>query len=135
MMEPIRVVVRYANGKLIKGYTNDFFPNKPSFHIHALESDRMDKGTEVHVSQLKAIFFVKDFSGDPSRRDRTHFAEGGQPSGRKVEVTFADGEVVVGSTMGYDPSRPGFFITPSDSESNNLRMYVVSSAVKRFRFL
>lgn len=134
-MEPVKVIIRYADGKLVKGYTNDFFPNKPSFHIHALESDRTDKGTEVIVSRLKAIFFVKDFAGNPSHNDKKHFAEGGQPSGRKVEVTFADGEVVVGSTMGYDPKRPGFFITPSDLESNNLRVYVVSSAVEKFRYL
>ena len=27
MTEPVKVIMRYANGKLTKGYTNDFFPN------------------------------------------------------------------------------------------------------------
>jgi len=31
-MEKIKVVVRYSDGKLIKGFTQDFFPNK-SIHL------------------------------------------------------------------------------------------------------
>lgn len=134
-MEPVRVVIRYADGKFIKGFTDDFFPNKPSFHVHPVELGRTDKGIEVTVSQLKAVFFVKDFAGDPAHRDQNDFAEGQLASGRKVEVTFTDGEVIVGTTMGYDPKRPGFFLIPADLQSNNLRVYVVSSAVKGFRFL
>jgi hypothetical protein len=134
-MEPVKVVVRYRNGSLIKGYTNDFFPNKPSFHIHPIESGQTEKGIEVVIDQLKAIFFVKDFSGDPSHHDQKHFAESQQLPGRKAEVRFTDGEVLIGSTMGYDPKRPGFFMAPADSESNNLRVYVISRAVSGFRFL
>jgi len=134
-MEPVKVIIRYADGKILKGYTMDFFPNKPSFHVNPAEIGRADKGIEVMVNQLKAIFFVKDFSGNSSHRDQKHFVEGQQVSGRKAEVTFTDGEVIVGSTIGYDPKRPGFFFTPADLQANNLRVYVVSSAVKGFRFL
>jgi hypothetical protein len=134
-MEPVRVVIRYGNGSLMKGYTNDFFPNKPSFHVHPLESGQTEEGIEVIVSELKAIFFVKDFSGDASRDDQKRFTEGQQPTGRKAEVRFTDGEVLIGSTMGYDPKRPGFFMAPADAQSNNLRVYVISRAVSSFRFL
>ena len=135
MIEPVKVIMRYANGKLIKGYTNDFFPNKPLFHVRSIESRPTDKGEEVSVKELKAVFFVKDFVGNAAYDEIRHFAEGQQYSGRKVEVTFTDGEVLVGSTIGYDPSRPGFFVTPVDSQSNNLRVFVISAAVKNFRFL
>ena len=134
-MEPAKVVVRYANGSLIKGYTMDFFPNKPLFHVQPVEIGRMDRGVDVLVSQLKAVFFVKDFMGNASHNDQKHFADGQQVSGRKAEVIFSDGEVMVGSTVGYDRMRPGFFFTPADSAANNLRLYAVSSAVKKFRFL
>ncbi|MBE0426648.1 MAG: hypothetical protein IBX72_08375 [Nitrospirae bacterium] len=135
MMEPVKVIMRYANGKLIKGYTNDFFPNKPIFHVRSSESRPTDKGEKVSVKELKSVFFVKDFVGNAAYNEIKHFAEGQQYPGRKVEVTFTDGEVLVGSTIGYDPSRLGFFVTPMDPQSNNLRVFVISAAVRNFRFL
>jgi len=135
MIEPVKVIMRYANGKLIKGYTNDFFPNKTLFHVRSIESEPTDKGEEVYVKELKAVFFVKDFVGNAAYNEIKHFAEGQQYSGRKVEVTFTDDEVLVGSTVGYDPSRLGFFVTPVDPQSNNLRVFVISEAVRNFRFL
>ncbi len=131
-MEPIKVVIRYADGRLVKGYTNDFFPNKPSFHV---AEGAGDQGVEVSVKDLKAVFFVKDFNGRPEHNERKDFIKGKEPAGRKVEVTFVDGEVIVGATLGYDPVRSGFFVTPSDPQSNNMRVFVLSSAVKDFRFL
>lgn len=50
-------------------------------------------------------------------------------------MTFKDGEVLVGLTLGYDPNRLGFFVIPVDTQSNNLRVFVVSSAMSKFRFL
>ena len=135
MIEPVKVIMRYANGKLIKGYTNDFFPNKTLFHVRSIESEPTDKGEEVYVKELKAVFFVKDFVGNAAYNEIKHFAEGQQYCGRKVEVTFTDDEVLVGSTVGYDPSRLGFFVTPVDPQSNNLRVFVISEAVRNFRFL
>ena len=45
-------------------------------------------------------------------------------------VLFKDGELMTGYTLAYDPSRPGFFISPVDEMSNNERMYIVRSSVK-----
>ncbi len=134
-MEPVKVVIRYADGRLIKGYTNDFFPNKPVFHVHTIDSSPTDKGVEVMLKELKAVFFVKDYEGDRSYNEKKDFAEGRQSSGRKVEVTFSDGEVLVGSTLGYDPARPGFFVIPADPQCNNIRVFVIFAAVKNFRYL
>jgi len=61
--------------------------------------------------------------------------EGDTPYGTTLEVTFGDGEVVVGSGMGINLKRQGFFISPPDPKSNNLRVFVVCSAVKRIRQL
>lgn len=89
----------------------------------------------MSTKNLKAILIVRDFVGDPLYEDRKKYVEGEKPSGRKVEVTFVDGEVLVGSTLGYDPKRQGFFVFPADSRSNNIRVYAVSSAVKKVRCL
>ncbi len=33
-MEAVKVVLRYADGRVVKGVTQDFFPNKDRFHLH-----------------------------------------------------------------------------------------------------
>ena len=133
-MEQIKVVVHYRAGKIMKGYTHDFFPHKDRFHLFPVDRPNT-QGTEVFLKDLKAIFLVRDFAGDPNYVDRKKYVEGEKPSGKKVEVLFEDTEVLVGSTLGYDRSRPGFFILPVDPKSNNLRVFVVSSAVKQVRQL
>jgi hypothetical protein len=134
-MELIKVVFRYADGQIVKGHTRDFFPNKPSFHVEVI--DGVSKGgiIEVQLKDLKAVFFVKDFTGNPSYGERKHFLEGQQITGRKVKVMFRDGETLVGSTLGYDPNRQGFFFFPADPESNTLKIFAVMSAVKKVEFL
>ena len=140
---PLKIIIRYRDGKLLKGYTNDFFPNKPAFHVQPWDEAAGQsiaatmselKSIVVAVGELKAVFFVKDFKGDPGYTER-RFWEGDRPSGRKVEVTFYDGEVIVGTTMGYDPKRIGFFVIPADPQANNLRVFVVTEAVRQFRYL
>jgi hypothetical protein len=133
-MEPVKVVVRYSDGRLIKGFTQDFFPNKERFHIIPADTP-FGAAIEVSMKDLKAILMVRDFVGDSLYEDRKKYMGGEKPSGQKVEVTFVDGEVLVGSTLGYDPKRQGFFVFPADSRSNNIRVYAVSSAVKKVRFL
>lgn len=135
LTELIKVVLRYADGVLIKGYTRDFFPNKSSFHAEVIFGDKEGRVIEVHLKDLKAVFFVKDFVGNPSYDERKHFQEGQQVTGRKVRVIFKDGEVLVGSTVGCDPKRQGFFLFPTDPESNNLKVYAVMSSVSKVEFL
>jgi len=134
-MEPIKVVARYTNGTVIKGFTHDFSPNKDRFHL--IPVDGRSRGTiEVVVSRLKAIFVVRDFNGDPQYKERKTFVKGENSSGLRLEVTFKDGEVMVGQTLlGHDPKKQGFFIFPSDPMSNNIRVFVVSSSVKSIRQL
>jgi hypothetical protein len=134
-MEAIKVVARFADNRLMKGYTQDFFPNKSLFHIHPVDSPGSREGIEVLVKDLKALFFVRDFQGNPDYDERKAFDPKEQISGKKVEVTFLDGEVLVGTTLGYDPKRPGFFIHPLDPKSNNIRVFVSSLAVRSVRFL
>ena len=133
-MEPVKVVARYVNGRRVKGFSQDFFPNKDRFHIYSATKPS-GEAVEVLLKELKAIFFVKDFAGNYLYNERKEYVEGEKPSGRKMEVTFKDGEVLIGSTLGYDPSRPGFFIFPADPKCNNIRVFAVTNAVKKVRFL
>ena len=83
--------------------------------------------------RVKAVFFVKDLQVLPGRVDDNTFDH--QPRGRKIEVTFQDGEIMVGSTLTYKPDGRGFFLQPAHSQGNNLRFYVVSAAIRHMRFL
>lgn len=125
-----QVVARYRDGRVVKGTTNDFYPGKGEFHIR----DAAGSVTTLAVGALKAIFFVRTFEGD-----RFHVAMLDQPAGgglgRRIEVTFVDGEVLTGYTNGYDRSKPGFFLVPADPESNNLRVFVIAGAVRAARWV
>jgi len=134
-MEPLKIVVRYRDGKILKGYTQNFFPNKPVFHVNRLGSAGSGDLVEVKVDTLKAVFFVRDFAGNPKYDERKRLMEGEKIPGRMIEVTFRDGEILTGTTTGYDPNRPGFFLFPVDPKANNMKVYVVSGGVRTARFL
>ncbi|HEX5760925.1 MAG TPA: hypothetical protein VF121_17190 [Thermoanaerobaculia bacterium] len=131
-----RVVARFQDGRLIKGLTLDFQPGKAVFHL--MPEDRVSGGrpVEVRVAELKAVFFVKSLAGDRERRSRENDpAAAGAGAGRLIRVVFKDGEVLVGTTQGYDRSRPGFFVVPVDPKSNNQRCFVVAAATQEVAFL
>jgi len=127
MIETNRVVVRLADGGVLKGTTVDFFPNRPTFHLRPRDGG---EPVEIHCSSLKALFFVKSFEGDRRRRDLRTFLAGPpqMAKGNKIAVHFADGELLTGYSMNYSREKEGFVVFPADPRSNNLRIYVVSSA-------
>ncbi len=127
MAELNRVVAHFTDGKLLKGTTQDFFPNRPSFHLQPADGSPT---FEVRCKSLKGLFFVKEFAGDAKRRDLRGFlaAPGETARGKKIAVRFKDGELLCGYSLSYLPGREGFFMFPSDSGSNNLRVYVVAAA-------
>jgi hypothetical protein len=133
-MDQVKIVVRYRDGRILKGYTQNFLPNKPSFHVHPHDPGRPREMMEVALEYLKAVFFVKDFSGNSAYQEKKSLPPGKMLQGRTVGVRFKDGEQLVGSCMGYDPKRIGFFLTPLDADVNNLRIFVVSKAVEEVRF-
>ena len=126
-----KVIVRYRDGQLLRGYTNNFHTDRAQLHLS--EQPCTGKTVMVPLSRLKALFFVREFAGDPRRIDRADFQ--GRSAGRKVEITFHDGEVLVGSTISYRPDGNGFFVQPADPRSNNLRVFVILGAIQHLRFL
>lgn len=125
------IVVGYRDGRREKGSTFDFVPTKGTFHIESATGGVH----EVRVNDLKAIFFVKDFAGDPARDVVNEFAADKRSPGRKIRVTFGDDEELLGTTQGYAPDRPGFFVVPADPECNNERIFVVTAAARRVELL
>jgi hypothetical protein len=123
-----RVVAHFSSdGRVLKGSTQNFLPNRETFHVLPAEGAPV---LEVRTQQLKGLFFVKDLAGDALRRDLRGFlsAPGEASHGKKIAVRFADGELLCGHSLAFQPGRSGFFVFPCDAAGNNLRVYVVSAA-------
>ena len=130
------VVARYRDGRVIKGVTHDFGTQKKAFHVAPVEEDKGEGGgkvAEVFLSDLKAVFFVKSLKGTKNHPPvRESLEEGRNPVGSvKVKITFIDGEILLGTTHGYSAERNGFFVAPLEDETNNLRVFVISDAIKQ----
>ena len=127
MAEINHVVAHFNDGSLLKGSTEDFSANRPAFHMHEAGSNNT---VVIQVRKLKAVFFVRDLNGNPDRRDIPGFIHGpGETNqGKKIAVRFRDKEIIFGYTLSYSRERSGFFLTPADPGSNNLRVYILTAA-------
>jgi len=127
-----KVVARYLDGRVLKGVTRDFSPNRISFHVEVHGTREI---VELRCRHLKALFFVRSFGGDSSRQDLRGFVEGPAETaqGRKIAVRFRDDEFICGYTLSWSPDRDGFFLFPSDAGSNNQRIYVVSGSTDEIK--
>ena len=125
-----RVVARFRDGRTVKGTTTDFLPTRDTLHIHT-------NGTvdTVQLAELKALFFVRDLVGDPGRQDSNEFDLARTVVGRKIRVEFADGEILVGTTQGYQPERAGFFVVPADHDTNHERVFVLRASTRSVSLL
>jgi hypothetical protein len=128
-----RVVVRFVDGKLLRGYSNNFHPDAAHLHLSPDVNCAAGERLFVPIARLKAVFFVRDLAGNAEHVDSNVFDH--TPRARKVEVTFRDDEVMAGSTLNYKPHGQGFYLMPASSRGNNLRVYVVLAAVRHLRFL
>lgn len=127
-----KIVVRYAEGQILKGYAQDFSSTRSQFTLWPSLTAAASERVIVPLATLKAVFFVRDFAGNPGYVER---ADRGQAQhGRRIEVTLVDDEVIVGRTLSYRPDGHGFFVVPADPLANNIRVFVVSSSVRQVRF-
>jgi hypothetical protein len=127
------VILRYLDGALLKGFCNDFSSTRTQFHLWPSVNAEASQRMMVPLARLKAVFFVRDFGGNAAYVERREFD--GAAHGRKMEITFIDGEVVIGTTLAYRPDGPGFFLHPADALSNNMRIFIVTASVRHTRFI
>lgn len=125
-----KIVIRYANGKLRKGTTADFFPNKDIFHLNDKDDGKV---YEINLADLKAVFFVKSYDGNPAYDEKLNIERIGL--GKRIRIRFRDGETMVGYTQGYAPNRVGFIFFPADPECNNEKAFIVNAATDDIHFI
>ena len=131
-----KVVAHYKNGRVVKGHARDFDPGGESFLLQPYAAEQQP--VNVSFEDLKAVFHVKTFEGNPDHAPSSEdVGEVVEPRFRavmskaqKALLEFSDGERMWGFAQGVEGGNPGFFFFPTDSGSNNLRIYVVRSALK-----
>jgi Family of unknown function (DUF6982) len=116
------VVARFADGRTVKGNSLDVDPTRPQCHVRTADGEMV----EIALSELKALFFVRTPDGNPEHEEGRAIepADPRLRGARLIEVTFKDGETVVGLATRYPPNRQFFFIVPVDPGSNNVRVLI-----------
>ena len=106
-----RVVAHFKGGRLLKGYTQDFSPDKDTFTL--VSEQRRDRGKtyQVRIADLKAVFFVRALEGNIFYREKKKFKEVNMSHlrGISVRLHFKDGEVMRGASLDYAIGKNGFF--------------------------
>jgi hypothetical protein len=127
-----KIVVRYVEGQVLKGYTQDFSAARAQFSLWPSLASPPNERVIVPLARLKGVFFVRDFAGNPGYIERSETEQ--SQHGRRIEVTLVDHEVIAGRTLTYRPDGHGFFVMPADPLANNIRVFIVASAVRQVRF-
>lgn len=126
MRQPQKIVVHYMDGTLLKGHARFFYHHQMHLLVETLEGEER----LVPFSAVKAVFFVRSFTGDRKLREKRKFVAGSPSFGETVRVSFLDGETILGRAMNYRPEDRGFFLKPADPASNNQIIFVPQSAVR-----
>ena len=129
-----KVVARFMDGRLVKGTTLDFSMSKDVFHIVNVGPEPQWQRQAIPVAELKALFFVRDFAGDPSHEPHYDDDFVAPPGECCVDILFMDGERMLGATGRHHAGRSGFFVVPADRDSNNERCYVLKSACREIAY-
>lgn len=137
MHENDKAVLRFNDGKILKGYIREFAPDSAMVVLKGTETAET---VSVDVQQLKAVFFVKSFAGNRSHREKKSYAAT-KPKGNKIFIKFTDGENFVGFLEGglpwdkgfflssHEKAQKGFFMLPTDEDSNNMKVFVFAASV------
>ena len=132
-----RVVARFRDGRLVKGYIGVFSVESDTLLINDLTTNQQH---HIPIDNLKAVYFVKTFKGISGYVEKKAYGIR-KHKGRKVFIKFTDKETLVGYIEGEIPwdegfsleklgkKAKGFFITPVDEDSNNDKVFVVGSAI------
>ncbi len=118
------IVLRMLNGKMKKCSVYTHF-SAAYKHIKVVTVD--GELETVDINDVKAIFFVKDFAGNPEYKAHQDTVRDSPKAGKIVKVTFQDGESLRGRVLNPARGRRGFFLFPMDPADNNEKVYVVRS--------
>ncbi len=129
-----KVVIRKLDETVIKGYVDaENYLRGGSVEV----LDREGHLLSIPLTDLKGVFFVRDFDGDPRRPERKVFYSRPKRSGLWVRLTFQDSEILEGLIPNslLDLPAEGFLLTPPDVYSNNLKVFIPRSALSTLQVI
>jgi hypothetical protein len=147
LMKERKVVVKLRSGEVVKGYfvlpcdadIADLFndSNQDQNAAITIISLTSNDPRQVALSDIKAVFFVKSFRGDPKRKSLRFYTNGPSVGAIWAEIRFNDNEIIEATidNSAQHLMGDGFLLRPSDAESNNLLVYVNKSAIANYRVL
>lgn len=121
-----KVVAHFLDGRIVKGFAVQFRPAQREVLLQPRDAGDLRTAVRIRLAELKALFFVKEFDGNPAWQESSD-AVRSSLLGQRVRVRFRDGEVLRGTSPSRDLGGGGFFLVPMDSRSNNRRIYVVAA--------
>ena len=127
-----RMVIHFQTGKTLTGWGDNFLPIEEEIMV----KDQDDQIHRVALRDVKIICFVKAFATDSrvTHKPPSQLLFQAVP-GRKVRLVFKDSEKLEGVASLNDRPLRGFFVTPLNSSSNNIHIYVNPAFLKSFEFL
>lgn len=105
-----------------------------TFKIRLLHSNTVKT---VSAKDIKAIFYVNSFEGDSNHQHLNFHDRAPVVDGIWMRLQFIDGEVMEGivcNSLRYLVD-PGFFLLPTDPDSNNRLVYVRKNKLAGHRIL
>jgi hypothetical protein len=127
-----KIVVHMKDGAIHKGITQDFDPGRENFHVLPAEGGGIPR--KVRLDSMKALFWVKDYIGNRDFVARRAFNDSGKQA-RHAIACFTDGEEIWGTLEGQTEQGAGFYFFPADKDDNNVRIFIIRSALKELRLV
>jgi hypothetical protein len=124
------VLLAFLHGRFLKGYTRSFHPAVTVLDIFPSLRAPERQAQKVPLSLLRTILFVHHYGA----LDPTMVVPRAGAVPRRIEVTFKDNYVMVGTTPDYQEGTTGF-IMRSPQLGDSMSVFAVSSAVREVRFL
>lgn len=123
-----KVVAHRLDGALIKGVCLSVDPSRPGCRIQTPTQLMVD----VAFAELKALFFVRTFEGNPDHDEANSLApdDPRRIGSRVIELEFHDGERLLAITPQFPPTKALFYVLPADPDSNNDRVLVNRAACR-----
>ena len=129
-----KVCISRFDGQLINGYV------APQTYLRPEGAEVLDRSAQALVvpyQEIKAVYFVREFDGDPISRQKSVFTSRPKKDGLWVRLSFRDGEVLEGilaNNLLLVPDQ-GMTITPPDPNANAQRVFVLREALSEVTVL